>query len=65
MEFKSDTVVINSSLENGNLTYSECYLKGKKEDAIEIGKNVGAELLKKAGSQFKKKNEYINHKTFN
>lgn len=30
------TVVINSSLENGSLTYSEYYLKGKKEDEILI-----------------------------
>jgi len=30
------TVVINSSLENGNLTYSEYYLKGKKEEEIVI-----------------------------
>jgi aminopeptidase-like protein len=30
------TVVINSSLENGHLTYSEYYLKGKKEDEILI-----------------------------
>tara|TARA_Y100001970_G_scaffold150321_1_gene184312 strand:- start:3398 stop:4318 length:921 start_codon:yes stop_codon:yes gene_type:complete len=30
-------------------------LKGKKKDAIEIGKTVGNILLKKAGSKFKKK----------
>ena len=30
------TVVINSSLEYGNLTYSEYYLKGEKEDEILI-----------------------------
>ena len=40
--------------DNGNESFFY-ELKGKKEDAIEIGKNVGAELLKKAGSQFKKK----------
>ena len=40
--------------DNGNESFFY-ELKGKKEDAIQIGKNVGAELLKKAGSQFKKK----------
>jgi len=30
-------------------------LKGKKEDAIKIGENVGIALLKKAGPKFKKK----------
>ncbi len=40
--------------DNGNESFFY-ELKGKKEDAIQIGKNVGVELLKKAGSQFKKK----------
>ncbi len=35
--------------------------KGKKEDAVKIGETAGNVLLKKAGSKFKKKNEYTNN----
>ena len=40
--------------DNGNQDFV-CKIKGKREDAVSIGKIAGSELLKKAGNSFKKK----------